>query len=57
LTWRTWPVTCPTAGEASADGFLRHEEALLAVLTEDQRQDLTTHLKTLRASLPPRRPA
>jgi hypothetical protein len=33
------------------DGLLRHEEALLAMPTEDQRQDLAAQLKTPLASL------
>ena len=48
-------VTLTAAGHAlierSVDGLLRHEETLLAVLTEDQRQDLAGQLKTLLASL------
>ncbi|HEY7882527.1 MAG TPA: hypothetical protein VID31_16860 [Streptosporangiaceae bacterium] len=46
-----------TAGHAlierSVDGLLRHEEALLAPLTEDQREDLAAQLKTLLAHLGP----
>ena len=35
--------------ERSVDGLLRHEEALLAPLAEDQREDLAAQLKTLLA--------
>jgi DNA-binding MarR family transcriptional regulator len=53
-------VTLTAAGHAlierSVDGLLRHEETLLAVLTEDQRQDLAAQLKALLASLVPARP-
>ncbi len=35
--------------------LLRHEETLLAALTEDQREDLAARLKTLLASLAPGR--
>jgi DNA-binding MarR family transcriptional regulator len=43
--------------ERSVDGLLRHEEALLAPLTEDQREDLAAQLKTLLAHLGPGYPA
>lgn len=44
--------------ERSVDELLRHEEALLAALTDDQRDQLTTQLRLLLASLSPghRRP-
>ena len=42
--------------ERSVDGLLRHEEALLAPLTEDQREDLAAQLKTLLAHLGPGHP-
>ncbi len=52
-------VMLTTAGHAlierSVDGLLRHEETLLAALTEDQREDLAARLKTLLASLAPGR--
>jgi len=48
-------VTLTTEGHAlverSVDELLRHEEALLAGLRDDQREDLTAHLRTLLASL------
>ena len=37
--------------ERSVDRLLCHEEALLSGLTEDQREDLTAHLRVLLASL------
>ena len=43
--------------ERSVDGLLRHEEALLAPLAEDQREDLAAQLKTLLAHLGPGLPA
>jgi DNA-binding MarR family transcriptional regulator len=39
--------------ERSVDGLLRHEQTLLAALTEEQREDLAAQLKTLLASLAP----
>jgi DNA-binding MarR family transcriptional regulator len=53
-------VTLTAAGHAlverSVDGLLQHEEALLAALTEDQREDLAARLKTLLAALTPSYP-
>jgi len=53
-------VTLTRAGHALieriVDGLLRHEETLLAALTEEQREALAAQLKTLLASLAPRRP-
>jgi DNA-binding MarR family transcriptional regulator len=50
-------VTLTGAGHAlierSVDGLLRHEQTLLAALTEEQREDLAAQLKTLLASLAP----
>jgi DNA-binding MarR family transcriptional regulator len=50
-------VTLTAAGHAlierSVDGLLRHEEALLTVLTDGQRGELAAHLKVLLASLSP----
>ena len=53
-------VTLTSAGHAlierSVDGLLRHEETLLAELTEDQREALAAQLKTLLARLAPGSP-
>jgi DNA-binding MarR family transcriptional regulator len=53
-------VTLTAAGHAlverSVDGLLRHEDHLLAALTEYEREHLAAHLKTLLASLLPPRP-
>jgi DNA-binding MarR family transcriptional regulator len=53
-------VTLTAAGHAlverSVDGLLRHEDTLLAALTEHQREHLAAYLKTLLASLLPPRP-
>jgi DNA-binding MarR family transcriptional regulator len=53
-------VTLTSAGHAlierSVDGLLQREEALLAALTEDQREALAAQLRTLLASLTPGRP-